>query len=266
MDDILLFLFSGITTVLIKNNIYKLNEMFGGGRETIDLTNLQPDINKKENKNGKTIYAKKEKGKITPVFENPLNARNISPTKSVHISVPGLMPTSNDMWEDGTKTIYYMPNDKKPHFHGDAPHHMNMFDINEVYHMKDNKYYPTINKQIEKYRNIPGIIKFNNGLNNTPVEVWIHWRIPYNKKDYPVLIVKKNSIIWWDFTNHHNLVIVDSKNNYDKNIFTQSKIISKNKDINTLVTFMDKEGIFYFACSVSNHSKSGHKIIIQVTK
>jgi hypothetical protein len=130
MNDILLFLISGITAVLLKKNIYKINEMFGGGKEIIDLTKLQPNINKKEDKNGRTIYAKHEKGKVTPVFENPLNAKNISPTKGVHISVPGLMPASNDTWKDGTKTIYYMPNDKKPHFHGDAPHHMNIFDIN----------------------------------------------------------------------------------------------------------------------------------------
>ena len=175
------------------------------------------------------------------------------------------MPASNDKWEDNSDTIYYMPNDQKPHFHGDAPHHMNMFDIDKVYEMKARKYVKTANKKIAKYRNYEDIIKFNNGLPNTAVEVWIHWRIPYNKKEYPLLRVKKNSIIWWDFTKHHNLVIVNDENSYVNNNFKNSLIISEEpKKVNILVTFMNEIGTFYFACTKPEHAKFGHKITIEV--
>ena len=233
----------------------------------IDLSNLTPDTTLQELEKDLTIYANKEKKKFTPVFKNPLNAKKISPTNGVHLSVPGLMPSSDSTWEDGTNTVYYMPNDKKPHLHGDAPHHEAMFEIDEVFKMSNRKYFPTKNKQIVEYRMKNGIINFNNGKSNTPVEVWIHWRIPYNKKEYPTLIVRKDSILWWDFTKHHNLFLLKKKIDYENNNFSNSIKVSKNKansESETLVTFMDKIGIFYFVCTVEGHAKMGHKIIIKV--
>ena len=160
-----------------------------------------------------------------------------------------------------------MPNDKKPHLHGDAPHHEAMFEIDEVFKISENKYFPTKNKQIAEYRSNKGIVNFNNGKANTPVEVWIHWRIPYNEKEYPMLIVKKNSIVWWDFTKHHNLFLLKNKIDYENNDFKNSIKISKDKDISqTLVTFMDKVGIFYFVCTYGDHAERGHKIVIKVIK
>lgn len=265
MEDLAVFLAAGSIGLFLKNilNSKKNNIMCGGGGNIIDLTELKPS-GKSEPLEGKTIYAKIEKGEFSPVFENPLKAKRLSPTSGVHISVPGLMPASNDTWEDGSNKIYYMPNDKKPHLHGDAPHHQAMFEIDEVYQMNEDKYFPTENKQIARYRNTQEIKDFNAGKNNTAVEVWIHWRIPYDKKEYPELIVRKNSIIWWDFTNHHNLFIVDNVDNYNNNNFGNSKEISRNKELNTLVTFMNKKGTFYFACTKPNHAKWGHKIKITV--
>tara|TARA_B100001121_G_scaffold309453_1_gene336356 strand:+ start:20813 stop:21976 length:1164 start_codon:yes stop_codon:yes gene_type:complete len=231
----------------------------------IDLSNLKPDTKLRENDEGKSINSKIEKGIFTPVFKNPLNAKKLSPTRGVHISVPGLMPASNDTWKDDTNTVYYMPNDKKPHLHGDAPHHEAMFEIDEVFEMSQNKYFPTNNKQIVEYRNNKGIVDFNNGEANTPVEVWIHWRIPYNEKEYPMLIVRKNSIVWWDFTKHHNLFLLKNKIDYENNKFKNSIKISKDEnESQTLVTFMDKVGTFYFVCTVDGHAKMGHKIVIKV--
>ena len=111
------------------------------------------------------------------------------------------------------------------------------------------------------------MINFNNGNKNTPIETWINWRIPSDSKEYPNLKVRLNSIIWWDFSSSHNLAIVDKKNNYYNNKFTNSKIISKKaNDRQTLVTIMDKVGTFYFACTVKGHAQVGHKILIQVIK
>ena len=45
-----------------------------------------------------------------------------------------------------------MPNDKKPHFHGDAPHHAAKFDINSVWIMSQNNYVSVKGKQIEQFR------------------------------------------------------------------------------------------------------------------
>ena len=56
-----------------------------------------------------------------------------------------------------------MPNDKKPHLHGDAPHHQAKFDIDKVWLMSKNKYVKTSSKQIPEYRNKPGIVSFNKG-------------------------------------------------------------------------------------------------------
>ena len=265
MNDILVFLGAGSVGLLLKHILFK-NEVQNEVQHNreINLSNLKPDTKLIENEEGKSINSQIEKGIFTPVFINPLNAKELSPTKGVHISVPGLMPASNDTWKDDEYTVYYMPNDKKPHLHGDAPHHQAMFEIDQVFEMSIKGYRQTENKKIAKYRNKSGIIKFNNGESNTPVEVWIHWRIPYNQKEYPTLIVRKNSIVWWDFTEKHNLFLVDTEDNYKQNKFNNSKKISDGYKLQTLVTFMDKVGTFYFACTVIGHAKMGHKIIIKV--
>jgi hypothetical protein len=265
MNNILAFISAGTIGVIVNSLFKKREDMIGGGNNKIDLTKLEPDkIN--ENPNGERIFATNEKKQFFPMFENAKNAKKLSET-GVHLSVPGLMPASNSTWKnvDDPNKIYYMPNDLKPHYHGDAPHHMAMFDIDKVYEMEANDYFNTENKKITKYRNMDGIKKFNDGEKHTPVEVWIHWRIPYDGNEYPILIVKKNSIVWWDFTGMHNLVLVDSEQNYKNNNFNNSKLISQSgKDINTLVTFMNKVGKFYFACSIPGHAGNGHKIVIKV--
>ena len=51
------------------------------------------------------------------MFENPLNAKKMSPTNSVHLVVPGLLPASNKSWINYNQNkMFYMPNDLKPHF------------------------------------------------------------------------------------------------------------------------------------------------------
>jgi hypothetical protein len=106
---------------------------------------------------------------------------------------------------------------------------------------------------------------FNNGESSTPVETWIHWMIPYNKEEYPKLIVKKNSIIWWDYNNHHNLNFVSEKS-YNENKVDKNDILlpNENKKLQVKVTIMDTVGNFYFLCSVPGHAEDGHKIKIIV--
>ena len=158
-----------------------------------------------------------------------------------------------------------MPNDLIPHFHGEAQHHSNNmgFKINNVFLLSNKKLKTVENKKLVKYRKL--LIDFNNGKKNTPIETWIHWKIPYNKKEYPTLIVRLNSIIWWDFTNDHNLNLV-SKINYYNNISDSKDVLIKNDNtkFQVKVTIMDKIGTFYFLCSVGSHAKQGHKIIIKV--
>ena len=43
----------------------------------IDLSNLKPNTELNEKFKGTTIFSNKEKGEFTPVFKNPLNAKNI---------------------------------------------------------------------------------------------------------------------------------------------------------------------------------------------
>ena len=203
------------------------------------------------------------------MFLNPKDAKKASKSETIHIAVPGLMPASPDVWQNyKNKTkIFYMPNDKKPHFHGDAPHHSAKFLIDKVWLMSKNKYKKVKNKKIEEYRSKRGIKNFNKGKSSTPIETWIHWRIPYDYKEYPMLIVRKHSIIWWDFMSMHNLMIINNKKNYDNNIFNDKnsiKISTDKSEKETLITIMDKVGKFYFACTIPSHAKYGHKIIIKV--
>ena len=245
----------------------KIEKFGGSNKKIINLSNLKPTNSElsKDFEIGSSI----EKKKFYPMFLNPKDAKNASTTGTIHISVPGLMPAPNDSWKNYkvNNQVFYMPNDKKPHFHGDAPHHQAKFSIDKVWLMSKNKYKKVKNKQIKKYRNKPGIIDFNNGRSSTPVETWIHWRIPYDNKEYPKLIVRKNSIIWWDFTSMHNLMIVDNLEDYQDNKFNKKntiKLSTDKPDKETLITIMDKPGEFYFACTVQSHAQNGHKIIIQV--
>ena len=247
--------------------IFLISLMRKTKKKIIDLTNLKPT--NKENSKDFEIKSKIEKKKFYPMFLNPEDAKKASSSKTIHIAVAGLMPASPDVWKNykNKNQIFYMPNDKKPHFHGDAPHHAAKFSIDQVWLMSKNKYKKVKNKQIEEYRSKRGIKNFNNGKSSTPVETWIHWRIPYDEKEYPMLIVKKHSILWWDFTRMHNLMLISNKKDYNKNIFNDSnsiKISTDKKDKETLVTIMDKTGIFYFACTVYGHAKLGHKIVIKV--
>ena len=236
---------------------------------TIDLTSIDKNMIA-ENMNINepfTIYSNRDQMKYFPVFYSLDEALSASPSRGVHLIVPGLLPAPDGKWKTGSPhKIYYMPNDSKPHHHGDAPHHLVDWDISEVFEMKDMKWHSVENKRIQKYRNVKGILDFNKGLGNKPVETWIDWRIPHNKKQYPELIVKKNSIIWWDFYNTHNLGMVNTKRKYSVNDLSDVRVISKNSDkkSQTLVTIMNKVGVYYFVCSVKGHAKLGHKIIIKV--
>ena len=122
-------------------NLKRINQN-GGSNRTIDLTNIKPNTQKKENKSGITVYANYENyqdKEFSPMFENPLNAKKLSPTMSVHLVVPGLLPASDKSWIDYNKNkIFYMPNDLTPHFHGEAQHHMpsdgkSGFEISQVF-------------------------------------------------------------------------------------------------------------------------------------
>ena len=159
-----------------------------------------------------------------------------------------------------------MPNDKTPHIHGAATHHMDSgFKLDRAFVLSNLKYKKT-NKQLNNFRN--DLDLFNNGHKNTPIETWIHWKIPSNKLPYKTLIVRMNSIIWWDFSKHHNLWLINDKSRYDNNLFDELLDIeikdNMNQNINIVVTIMDKIGIYYFLCSFPGHASIGHKIIIEV--
>lgn len=211
------------------------------------------------------LYSTTEQMKYFPLYYTLEKAIKHSPSNSVHLIVPGLMPASNGVWSSGDESkIYYMPNDSKPHHHGESPHHLVNWDIDKVYEMREMSWRPVENKGISKYRGI--LDRFNRGMSNSAIETWINWKIPHNNMEYPSLIVRKNSIIWWDFYNTHNLCIVNSESEYNNNDFSNMIKISEDslKDFQTLVTIMNKEGIYYFVCSIGNHAVMGHKIKIQV--
>lgn len=249
---------------------YNLLEQFGNGESNaINLTNITPTF-PKEDKDGIVVYAdyKDYKNKkFSPMFVNPLNAKKLSPTNSTHLVVPGLMPAHNKTWlKYPNDKIFYMPNDLKPHFHGEAQHHMKDmkgFEIDQIFSVKKKGSVSVENKKLINFRK--KLNGFNNGESSTPVETWIHWMIPYNQEEYPKLIVKKNSIIWWDYNNHHNLNFVSEKS-YNENKVDDNDILLPNekKKLQVKVTIMDKVGNFYFLCSVPGHAEVGHKIKIEV--
>ena len=213
------------------------------------------------------LNSTKDKMRFFPMFYSLEKALEASPSNGVHLIVPGLLPAPDGLWKTGDpEKIYYMPNDSKPHHHGDAPHHLVEWDIDEVFEMNDMDWHEVEGKSIEKYRNKKEIIAFNKGENGTAVETWIDWRIPHDQKDYPYLVVKKYSIIWWDFFNTHNLGLVGTEDEFINNDFSNVKQVSKEdeKKSQTLVTIMNKRGTFYFVCSVKGHAQIGHKIIIKV--
>ena len=214
------------------------------------------------------LYSNKEKNKYFPMFKDYQKAINASPTGGIHLVVPGLLPAPNASWIDTKylEGIWLMPNDSSPHHHGDAPHHMVEWDIDTVFELHDMKYHKTEDKKIEKYRKKSEIQSFYNGEGDSAIETWIHWMIPYDQKDYPTLIVKKYSIIWWDFMNTHNLGLVETEEEYTSNNFENVNIIShdSNKKSQTFVTIMNKRGTYYFVCSKEGHAELGHKIVIKV--
>ena len=264
MMAIILFI---LTSSLIYKKINKVNQVTENN--TIDLTNINPNTNIEE-LNGLTVYAdynNSEDKKFFPMFINPLDAKKISPTNSVHLIVPGLMPASNKKWIDYNQyQIFYMPNDLKPHFHGEAMHHKDNkgFQVKKVFLLSTNDFTDVKNKQLQEYRD--NLDDFNNGKSSTPIETWIHWMIPYNSQDYPDLIIKKNSVLWWDFNQYHNLNIV-SEESYNNNVANGSndKLLKlNNNNLQIIVTIMDKVGTFYFLCSIYGHASMGHKIKISV--
>ena len=270
-------LFKLLIAVIILYVVYllfdKKNEPLGHSK-TINLHQLNPNTTIMEYYKGKEIYDNVSKKKYSPMFLNPLNAKKLSKTNSVHVVIPGILPASNRTWKNySNNQAFYMPNDLKPHFHGDAEHHQagKGFDIDEVFLVSSEDFVEVENKQLAEYR--AKIEDFNYGLPNTPVETWIHWKIPYNQKPYPKLIVKKDSIIWWDFNDHHNLNLV-SKYGYDNNKAGYDSVLlaqahshhnGSKHNLKVIVTIMDKPGTYYFLCSVPGHGQLGHKIIIEVT-
>ena len=244
-------------------------QQFRMNSKVIDLTNINKNkiSNNMNIKEPFEIYSTRDEMKYFPVFYTLDKAKKKSPSNGVHLLVPGIMPAPDGHWKTGKKDkIYYMPNDSKPHHHGDAPHHLVKWDINEVFEVKDMRWSQVEGKSIKKYRQNKDIVNFNKGMSNTAVETWIDWRIPHNKQDYPELIVRKNSIIWWDFYNTHNLGMLRTKREYDNNEFTNVMRVSKKsfEDSQTLVTIMNEVGTYYFVCSVPGHAEMGHKIIIKV--
>jgi hypothetical protein len=135
---------------------YNLLEQLGNGYSNeIDLSNIKPFF-LNEDKNGVVVYANytdyKNK-KFSPMFVNPLNARILSPTNSIHLVVPGLMPAHNKTWlKYPNNKIFYMPNDLKPHFHGEAQHHMSDmkgFEIDQIFSIKKKGSIRVENKKIK---------------------------------------------------------------------------------------------------------------------
>jgi hypothetical protein len=234
----------------------------------IDLTNLKPGKTFEENEEGLEILTSKEKKKnFSPMFENPLNAKKKSPTKSIHLVVPGLMPVLPETWIGyDKKKIFYMPNDFTPHFHGSASHHEgDGFQLDRAFILSKKDFTETT-KKLETFRD--KLEGFNDGKPKTPIETWIHWKIPDNEEQYKDLKIRKNSILWWDFKNWHNLYYC-SKESFDKNKVNKKDTeiednLNKGKGKNIVVTIMDQIGDYYFICSVPGHAESGHKIKITV--
>ena len=236
-----------------------------GGSKIIDLSNVYAEKNNEPSK-GIEVYDNKSKKKYSPMFFHPENAKKLSKTKSTHLVIPGLLPAPDRFWKEHKKDqIFYMPNDLVPHFHGEAQHHENKsgFEVSKVFLLSTKDFSEVENKQLKNYRK--ALNDFNNGIPNQPIETWIQWRIPYNYKPYPELTVRKNSIIWWDFKNTHNLNLVNERE-YNSNIANGQLIELNNNELQVIVTIMDKVGKFYFMCTVGSHAEAGHKIIINVVE
>lgn len=291
MDNLKIFFLSGLVGVAIKKIYFDIFEKYGntlsggapiavepplaGGSNEIDLTNITPP--RVENENESKIFSNNKE--FSPMYEDVRNSSNVSKTKSSHLVVPGLMPAPANNWDqiDDDKKIFYMPNDTTPHKHGEASHHLGKdgFKLDRAFILKDpinlseNNFEET-KKKLPEYRD--KLISFNEGGSSTPIETWIHWKIPSNNNPYPKLKVLKDSIIWWDYNKFHNLKLV-SKESYDKNKVDSSQIgidindnISKNVSMgmNIVVTIASSRGIYYFMCTVPGHAQDGHKIIIEV--
>ena len=280
MDNNLKVFYIGGLLSIILNNIFKKKEYYGSGgaasgspldnNKIIDLTDFTQTITGEPE--GKIVKDTKD-FEYKPMYDNLQSAKEDSETNSVHLMIEGLMPDHGESFKGTSKQIFYMPNDKTGHKHGQASHHISSFNISSVFRLSTGTFKSVVDgKKIDK-KIIPlrsNYLKgFNNGENSTPVETWIHWKIPKQKEEYPKLKVKKNSVIWWDYTNHHDLNLV-SKSSYDTNTKNESDLLIKNeednsgKDYNVIVTFMDKPGIYYFLCSIGRHAELGHKIIIEV--
>ena len=242
----------------------------GGDMESnniIDLTNLKPGTNLKKKKDGLKILTSIDE-RFKPMFENPLNAKKKSPTKSIHLVVPGLMPVLPETWIGyDKKKIFYMPNDFTPHFHGSASHHEgDGFQLDRAF-ILSKKYFIKTTKELKDFRN--ELEGFNNGEPETPIETWIHWKIPDNEIQYKDLKIRKNSILWWDFKDWHNLYYCSKESFNNNKVDEEDKENIKiednlNKGKNIVVTIMDQIGDYYFICSVPGHAESGHKIKITV--
>lgn len=269
MDDLVIFLIGGISSVILSNILKnKKKEMFGGGNN-LDLTNLTPNLDTIDPDNGIEVLTNENNSSnmYKPMFQNPINAKNLSPTNSIHLVAVGLMPAPTVGWKNyDDSTIFYMPNDILPHYHGAATHHLgDGFKLNRAFVLSNMNFQQT-NKQLTNFRS--NLNNFNNGKSSTPIETWIHWKIPSNESPYKTLIVKKNSIIWWDFNDSHNLRLINDKSRYDNNTYDTNldMVIDDNinENMNIVVTIMDKKGTYYFLCSVPGHASVGHKIKIIV--
>jgi ribosomal protein L39E len=238
-----------------------------GGNNTIDLTNIKPNLDKDEKEFGVKVYTS-SKNQFSPMFINPLNARAISPNKSIHLIVAGLMPVLPETWKGyDTKQIFYMPNDFKPHYHGNSIHHSDSkMNITRVFLLSKNDFIDTYEASIKHYRR--KLKLFNKGKSNTPIETWIHWKVPSDQKPYKNLKVKKHSIIWWDFTKQHNLNLIIEKDRFENNQINSDDINifdpGNCDDMNVVTTIFDKVGVYYFLCSEPGHAEMGHKIQIEV--
>lgn len=283
-NNLKVFYLGGLLSVIL-NKLFKKKEYYGRGGgsggaaiggfletdKVIDLTNFIQTIN--GDSMGKTVKDSKN-FEYNPMYNNLQSAKKDSQTNSIHLMIEGLMPDHGESFKGTSKKIFYMPNDKTGHKHGQASHHTSTFNISSVFSLSTSTFESVvdgmeIDKKIVPLRS--NYLKgFNDGEDSTPIETWIHWKIPTKKEEYPKLKVKKNSVIWWDYTNHHDLNLV-SKNSYDTNTKNESDLLIKNdednngKDYNVIVTFMDKPGTYYFLCSIGMHAKLGHKIIIEVT-
>lgn len=270
MEDFKNIFIFGLVTLIINNIIKKDREQYGGSTQEYGSILKGNEINLVQinsTSNTKIVNSEIYAGGFlfSPMFSNILEAVKYSPSNSAHLVIPGLMPI-DEKWDTGDKNMtYFMPNDVVPHNHGKATHHSgDGFKLNRVFLMSLSKF-KSSTKRMPEFR--LKLDKFNNGFNNSPVETWIHWKIPKNKQPYSKLKVKKDSIIWWDFNNHHNLNLVSEedyyKNESKSNIPIQDNL-NTDKNMNIVVTIMDKVGMFYFLCSIGNHAERGHKIMIEV--